>query len=1319
MKKILLSLFVCAGFVTSAFAQLPVADFSGSPTTLCAGKQVSWTNLTTGAGGGSTFNWTFTGSTNPTSTNPFPGPRTYNTPGTYNVMLIVDNGNGIDTMLKTNYITVLASPTITVSPSTGYICSVGSTTLTASGGNSYVWSPSTGLNTTSGATVIASPGNTTNYTVTGANANGCTSQAFVTVSVNNSAPANPGGITGPTTVCAGQSGVTYSVAGVTPPAPYRTWTVPSGAVITAGQGTRSVTVTFGGTSGNVCCTASNACGSSSPSCQAITVNPTPAVGTVGTITGPKAVCANQSGITFSIAPVANAASYNWTVNGGSNATITAGQGTNTITVDFSVNNCNLCVTASNSCNTSNQVCIGITASPSTPAIPGAITGPTTVCNGQANVVYTVGTVANAQTYTWAAPAGSSIVTGQGTRTVTITFGATSGTVSVTAGNACGTSLASTLNVTVDPSPALGAIGTISGPTAVCANQSNVTYTVGAAPNATNYNWTVPGTATVTAGAGTNTITVDFGGGGGNICVTANNGCYTGSQVCQSITVSPSAPGIPGAITGPTTVCNGSAGVLYSVASVPNATVYTWTVPTGASVTAGQGTRFATVTFGATSGTVAVTAGNACGTSLASTLNVTVDPAVAVGTVGTITGPTAVCANQSGVTYSVGAVTGATTYSWTVPGTATVTAGQGTNTITVSFGGGAGTICVTASNNCSASAQSCQFVSVSPSAPAIPGAINGPTTVCNGSAGVDYFVATVPNTSVYTWTVPSGASITGGQGTKTITVTFGATSGTVSVTAGNACGTSLASNLNVTVDPNPTVGTLGTITGPTAVCQNQSNVTYTVGAVTGASTYSWTVPGTATVTAGQGTNTITVSFAGGGGNICVTASNNCSSTSANCITITVAPSAPAIPGGITGPTTVCNGTLGVVYSVGNVPNATVYTWTVPSGATVASGQGANTVTVNFGPNSGTVAVTAGNACGTSLASSLLVTVDPTPAVGTIGTITGPTAACANQTNVTYYIAPVANATNYNWTVPASANITGGQGTTTITVTFGNVSGNICVDASNSCGSAPSNQCIAVSISPNAPAIPLGITGPTTVCTSQSGVSYSIAPVPNALSYAWTVPAGASVTSGQGTTNIMVTFGATSGTVSVTAGNGCGNSLASTLVITVSSAVLTVSTTPTNATCGSCCDGSATATPSGGTGPYNYAWNPTGAVTQSITGLCTGTYTVCVTDAGGCVTCNTVTISAPIGVATVLTDNGTLKVYPNPANDYVFLEGTLSGSANMQVSVINLYGQKMIGRSVFANGAFSEKVNIANIAPGIYFIEVRSGEMVRNLKIVKVQ
>lgn len=1319
--KNLSALLLAFGITGAALAQAPVANFSGNPTTICAGQTVTWTNLSTGSN--NSYQWYFPGATwsgggNPTSsTSTNPGPRGYGNPGTYTVTLIATNQNGVDTMIKPNYITVLASPTVTVTPANPSICVPGSVTLTASGANGYTWTPSTALAPTTGATVVSTTTVTRTYTVVGVDANGCTDGATTTVQAVTGPPPAPTGLAGPNTVCAFQSGVIYTVNGVTPPAPNRTWTVPPGATITAGQGTRSITVTFGSTTGQVCCAADNACGSSAPVCMTVTVSPTPAVGTVGSITGSTTVCDNQTGVTYFIAPVANAQTYSWTATGG--ATITSGQGTTTVTIDFTTNNSSICVTASNSCNTSAPQCINVTTNNAAPGIPGAITGQTTVCANAAGLNYSIASVAGATTYSWTVPSGASITAGQGTRTITVTYGATSGSVCVTASNGCGTSNASCADITVDPNPAVGTIGTITGPTNVCANLTGVVYTVGAVANASSYNWTVPAGATITNGQGTNTITVSYGSSGGNVCVDAVNGCSSTGPVCLAVTTNPSAPGIPGAITGPATVCSGQANVSYSVATVPNTTVYTWTVPTGATINTGQGTNSIGVTFGTTSGTICVTAGNACGTSLGSCTPITVDPTPAVGTIGTITGPAAVCANQTGIIFTLPAVASASTYSWTVPAGATITNGQGTNTITVTFGTTAGNVCVMASNSCSNSSLACHAVTVDPSAPAIPGGITGLTTVCNGQAGVTYSVGNVANATVYTWTVPSGATITAGQGTNNITVTFGATSGTICVTAGNACGTSLGSCVSVSVDPNGPVGTIGAISGPASVCANQSNVIYSVAAVTNATTYNWSVPTGATITNGQGTQTITVTFGTNAGNVCLDASNSCSQATQACKAITVDPSAPAIPGGITGPTTVCNGQAGVTYTIGNVANASVYTWTVPSGATITAGQGTTSITVTFGATSGTICVTAGNSCGTSLGSCVNITVDPTPAVGAVGPISGPTAACANQTGVVYSIANVANATAYVWTVPTGATITNGQGTLSITVTYGNVSGNVCVTASNSCGASVPG-CVTVTVSPSAPAIPSGIAGPTTVCAGQSGVVYTVNPVANALTYNWTVPAGSSVTAGQGTNTITVSFGSTAGLVCVTAGNGCGTSLATCANITVNPTALSVGVSNTPATCSNCCDGTATANATGGTAPYTYSWNSNPVqTTAAASGLCASTsYTVCVTDAAGCVTCSVVTIPYTTATQSVL-DMGTISIYPNPATHELYITGSVQTSGQIRITMTSIFGQRVKEQNVVAqSGMFTERLEVGDLPSGIYLIEISAGSESKMTKILKV-
>ncbi|MEJ8804490.1 T9SS type A sorting domain-containing protein [Pontibacter sp. H249] len=86
------------------------------------------------------------------------------------------------------------------------ICQGGEVQLsaTAAGATTFSWSPATGLSSATIANPIASPAQTTTYTVTATNADGCTATAQVTVTVN---PLPAASITaeGATTICQGGS----------------------------------------------------------------------------------------------------------------------------------------------------------------------------------------------------------------------------------------------------------------------------------------------------------------------------------------------------------------------------------------------------------------------------------------------------------------------------------------------------------------------------------------------------------------------------------------------------------------------------------------------------------------------------------------------------------------------------------------------------------------------------------------------------------------------------------------------------------------------------------------------------------------------------------------------------------------------------------------------------------------------------------------------------------------------------------------------------------------------------------------------------------
>jgi len=89
-------------------------------------------------------------------------------------------------------------------------------------------------------------------------------------------------------------------------------------------------------------------------------------------------------------------------------------------------------------------------------------------------------------------------------------------------------------------------------------------------------------------------------------------------------------------------------------------------------------------------------------------------------------------------------------------------------------------------------------------PSQPGSISGTSVQAFNATSQTYSVSTVANASTYSWSVPSGWTISSGSGTNSIAVSVGcsAVSGNISVTAANSCGnSSSAQTLAVTVSGN--------------------------------------------------------------------------------------------------------------------------------------------------------------------------------------------------------------------------------------------------------------------------------------------------------------------------------------------------------------------------------------------------------------------------------------------------------------------------------------------------------------------------------------
>ena len=125
-----------------------------------------------------------------------------------------------------------------------------------------------------------------------------------------------------------------------------------------------------------------------------------------------------------------------------------------------------------------------------------------------------------------------------------------------------------------------------------------------------------------------------------------------------------APAQPSAITGTGTVCQSQSGVTFSVTKVTG-TTYSWSYSgTGFTINSGYGTNSINADFSAsaTSGTISVTGSNACGSSTASTLSITLIPSLASPTEDTHTPA------MTAISWNWSTVSGATGYQWNTSNT---------------------------------------------------------------------------------------------------------------------------------------------------------------------------------------------------------------------------------------------------------------------------------------------------------------------------------------------------------------------------------------------------------------------------------------------------------------------------------------------------------------------------------------------------------------------------------------------------------------------------------------------------------------------------
>ncbi|MBL1233602.1 MAG: gliding motility-associated C-terminal domain-containing protein [Flavobacteriales bacterium] len=260
--------------------------------------------------------------------------------------------------------------------------------------------------------------------------------------------AQPGAITGNSNVCVGVAS-TFSISPVANAAGY-TWTVPAGWTINSGQGTTSITATPGST-GNICVTASNLCGTSGSTCFPVTVN-TPSVAPTNATATPNPICVGSTtNLTVNGGSLGTGAGWQWYSGScggtsvGSGSTITVSPGTTTTYFVRAVGTCN------------STTCQSVTVTVN-PVVNPAWTNPSPICAAAGNInLNSLITGTTGGTWSGTGVSGTSFNPSSGTQSITYTVGSAP----------CTQTLTQTITVVPNVNPAW------TNPSPICAAAGNI------------------------------------------------------------------------------------------------------------------------------------------------------------------------------------------------------------------------------------------------------------------------------------------------------------------------------------------------------------------------------------------------------------------------------------------------------------------------------------------------------------------------------------------------------------------------------------------------------------------------------------------------------------------------------------------------------------------------------------------------------------------------------------------------------------------------------------------------------------------------------
>ncbi|MFZ4402244.1 MAG: T9SS type A sorting domain-containing protein, partial [Bacteroidales bacterium] len=564
-------------------------------------------------------------------------------------------------------------------------------------------------------------------------------------------------------------------------------------------------------------------------------------------------------------------------------------------------------------------------------------------------------------------------------------------LSVRAVNQCGMSNSSdTLAVKIIPIP--GKADLPIGPSQICQNSPDQTFTTFGTPNASHYQWSIlPANAANFSGNDNSIITHWNNGFTGTATITVKgiNNCGIGAisdTFNLSVNPLPTKPGIP---LGQTQLCVNSNNSFYTTLGSNYASIYQWNIyPEIAGVIIDSSTTSLVDWNNNFSGIAKLTVKgiNECGSKISDSLTIKIDslpekPSIPSG-LGIL------CNNSTNTTYSTIANPFINIYNWSIyPTNAGIINNFGATTLVNwnnNFSGPA-FISVSAVNQCGTSNSSDTLsVNIIP----IPGKADIPTglsQICQNSNDQIFTTLETPSASHYQWNIiPANAANLTGNSNNTVAHFNSGFIGAAAITVQgvNNCGIGAVSDtFNLNIKPLPTKPSIPL--GQTQLCINSNNSFYTTSGSNYASAYQWNI---FPETAGVIIDSASTSFINwdssffGISKLIVKGTNECGSKSSDTLTIKIdpLPSKPSIPSGLE---VLCNNTANVSYSTIAIPYTNSYNWNIyPTNAGSINNFGTNAIVNwnNYFTGLANISVKAINNCGISEASdSLAITVNSRP------------------------------------------------------------------------------------------------------------------------------------------------------------------------------------------------------------------------------------------------------------------------------------------------------------------------------------------------------